>query len=184
MKRSQRVAVLTLLNREMLRMGSWAGETHIQKAAFFLQELLHVDLGFDFVLYRHGPFSFDLRDELARMQADDLVSLVVRSEGYGPTFVPTQFSDVFLERFPKTQERFRSQIEFVSKELAQMWVTELEKIATAFFITKHGENQSVEERARELVELKPHISLPDARLACKQVDGLIQRAEPLTLEAA
>ncbi len=184
MKRSQRVAVLTLLNREMLRRGSWAGETHIQKAAFFLQELMGVDLGFDFVLYRHGPFSFDLRDELASMQADELVSLVVRSEGYGPTFVPTQFSEIFLDRFPKTQERFRSQIEFVSAELAQMWVAELEKIATAFFLTKHGSNVSVEDRARELVELKPHISLSDARIASKQVDGLIERARPLILEAA
>ena len=184
MKRSQRVAVLTLLNREMLGRGSWAGETHIQKAAFFLQELMGVDLGFDFVLYRHGPFSFDLRDELACMQADDLVSLVVRSERYGPTFVPTQFSNVFLERFPKTQEKFRSQVEFVSNELSEMWVTELEKIATAFFITKRDENGSVEDRARELVELKPHISLPDARLACKQVDKLIERAKPLIFQAA
>lgn len=184
MKRSQRVVVLTLLNREMLSNGSWAGETHIQKAAFFLQELMRVDLGFDFVLYRHGPFSFDLRDELVGMQADELVSLVVRSEGYGPTFVPTQFSEVFLGRFPKTQERFRSQIEFVSDELAQMGVTELEKVATAFFITRNGDTVSVEDRARELVELKPHISLPDARVACIQVDRIIDRARPLILEAA
>ena len=184
MKHSQRVAVLTLLNREMLQRGSWAGETHIQKATFFLQELMGVELGFDFVLYRHGPFSFDLRDELSSMQADDLVSLVVRSEGYGPTFVPTQFSEIFLGRFPKTQRRFHSQIEFVSAELAPMRVTELEKVATAFFITKHRQSNSIDDRAQELIELKPHISLPDARLACKQVDGLIERAKPLILDAA
>lgn len=184
MKRSQRIAVLTLLNREMLSRGSWAGETHIQKAAFFLQELMGVDLGFDFVLYRHGPFSFDLRDELACMQADDLVSVMVRSERYGPTFVPTQFSDIFLERYPRTRDKFHSQIEFVSAELSQMWVAELEKIATAFFITKHEENRSVEDRARELVEIKPHISLPEARLACKQVDKVAERAKPLILQVA
>jgi len=33
--------------------------------------------------------------------------------------------------------------------------------------TRHGSNESVEDRARELVELKPHISLPDARIACR-----------------
>jgi hypothetical protein len=184
MKRSQRVAVLALLNREMLQRGSWAGETHIQKAVFFLQELMGIELGFDFVLYRHGPFSFDLRDELSAMQADDLVSLVLRSEGYGPTFVPTEFSGVFLNRFPKTQEKFHRQIEFVSAELGPMRVAELERVATAFFITKRRRNRPIEDRARELVELKPHISLPDARLACKQVDGLIDRAEPLVLKAA
>jgi hypothetical protein len=183
MKRSQRVAVLTILNREMLERGSWAGETHIQKATFFLQDLMGVELGFDFVLYRHGPFSFELRDELASMQADDLVSLVVRHEGYGPTFVPTQFSEVFLERFPKTQSRYRKQIEFVANELGQMRVAELERVATAFFLTRDN-NNSVEERARQMVELKPHISLPDARAACRQVDSLIERAQPLIFEAA
>jgi hypothetical protein len=184
MKRSQRAAVLTLLNREMLQKGSWAGETHIQKATFFLQDLMGVELGFDFVLYRHGPFSFDLRDELSSMRGDDLVSLVVRHEGYGPTFVPTEFSEVFLGRFPKTQARYRKQIEFISAELGQMGVADLEKLATAFFLTKRGSNESVENRARELVELKPHISLPDARIACRQVDSLIERATPLILEAA
>ena len=47
MKRSQKLALLTLLNREMLSRGSWCGETHIQKATFFLQELLGVDAGFN-----------------------------------------------------------------------------------------------------------------------------------------
>src|ERR1035441_4963526 len=74
MKHGQRMAVLTLLDREMLAKGSWCGETHIQKATYFLQELLGVDLGFEFVLYRHGPFSFELRDELSSMQADDILT--------------------------------------------------------------------------------------------------------------
>jgi hypothetical protein len=165
------------------RLGSWAGETHIQKAAFFLQDLMGVGLGFDFILYKHGPFSFDLRDELASMQADDLVSVVVRHEGYGPTFVPTQFSEVFLERFPKTQARYRQQIEFVSSELGQMGVAELEKVATAFFLAKRGEFDSVEDQARELVDLKPHISLPEALIACRQAERLVERAGPLVLHA-
>jgi hypothetical protein len=181
MKYAQRVAVLGLLIREMRARGSWAGETHVQKGAFLLQELMGVNLGFDFVLYKHGPFSFDLRDDLSSMQADELLSLVLRREGYGPSFVPTSFSEAFLSRFPKTTARYREQIQFVSNQLNDMGVADLEKLATAFFITNRAGGTSVEKRALLLVELKPHISLPDARQACVQIDRLIENASPLVL---
>ena len=40
------------------------------------------------------------------MQADELLMLAVRREGYGPTYVPTSFSETYLERFPKTTVRY------------------------------------------------------------------------------
>src|SRR6266545_4036200 len=64
MKRLQRAALLTELVEQMRAHDSWCGETHLQKATYFLQELLDVEMDYDFVLYKHGPFSFDLRDEL------------------------------------------------------------------------------------------------------------------------
>lgn len=173
--------MLTLLNREMLKRDSWCGETHIQKATFFLQDLLGVDAGFEFILYRHGPFSFDLRDELSSMQADDLLELAVKREGYGPTYVPTAFSETFLERFPKTTARYMRQIKFVADELSDKGVAELERLATAFFIADREGISQVGRRAQRLVELKPHISLPEARSACQQVDSLIERARPFSL---
>lgn len=179
MKRSQRAAVLTLLDREMLAKGSWCGETHIQKATFFLQELSGIELDFEFVLYRHGPFSFDLRDELVSMQADDLITLQVRHPGYGPALVPTQFSETFLERFPKTTTRYGEHVDFVASELGHMGVTELERIATAYYITKYGDEDSVDERVEELVALKPHISSEDAYRAFEEIRRLIDRAQEL-----
>ena len=44
--------------------GSWCGETHVQKGTYFFQELMGVPLGFHFILYKHGPFSFDLRNQI------------------------------------------------------------------------------------------------------------------------
>jgi uncharacterized protein YwgA len=69
MDRLWRASLLLTMNEELRRAGSWAGETHMQKAIFFLQELIKVPLGFEFLLYKHGPFSFDLRDELTFMRA-------------------------------------------------------------------------------------------------------------------
>jgi hypothetical protein len=181
MKRSQRAALLTLLIREMLGRGSWCGETHIQKATFLLQDLLRVDTGFDFILYRHGPFSFELRDELASMQADDLLELVARRPGYGPTYVPTSFSEEFLERFPKTAARYTRQVEFVAGELHNMGVLELERLATAYYIAEREGITRKGDRAERLVELKPHVSLQEARLATDQIDRMIERSIPFSL---
>jgi len=165
----------------MRKRGNWCGETHIQKAMFFLQEMMGVDANFEFILYRHGPFSFDLRDELAAMQADDLLELAVRQQGYGPTYLPTPFSEIFLERFPKTTARYLTQIQFVADELSDRGVAELEKLTTAFFIAHREGVDDVEERAQRLVELKPHISLSDAYWASEQINRLIERSRPHSL---
>ena len=181
MKRSQRAALITLLNREMLKRGSWCGETHIQKAMFFLQDLLGVEADFEFILYRHGPFSFDLRDELSSMQADELLDLMVRREGYGPTYLPTAFSETYLERFPNTTARYIKQVEFVAGELSDKGVAELERLATALFVANREGIRNVEQRAEILVELKPHISSTDALSACEQVNRLVKKSRPLRI---
>lgn len=73
MKRLQREAVLLSLIIEMKARGSWCRETHIQKTTYFLQELLEVPMGFEFILYKHGPFSFDLSDEITAMRSNALL---------------------------------------------------------------------------------------------------------------
>ena len=182
MNRFKRAALLTLLSREMRKRGSWCGETHLQKAMFFLQELLCVEAGFVFILYRHGPFSFDLRDELSSMQADNLLELVIKAQGYGPAFVPTPFSEEFLQRFPKTTARHLDRIEFLAEELRGKGVSDLERISTAFFIANREGISDVEERAERLVELKPHISVPEAQWASKYVESLIERSVPFVVQ--
>ena len=71
MERLQRAAVLLSLIEQLKDRGSWCGDTHIQKTTYFLQELLKVPLGFEFILYKHGPYSFDLEDEITALRAVD-----------------------------------------------------------------------------------------------------------------
>ena len=183
MNESQRMALLILLDREMLSKGSWCGETHLQKATFLLQDLAGVDLGFDFVLYRHGPFSFDLRDQLSATLANGLLCLQVKQLGYGPAYVPTEFSETFLERFPKTTERHIEQVKFIAGELGDMNVGALEKLATAFFLTEHENDQGLKARAEKLVQTKPHISYQDAIKACEDADAMVERAMNFRMES-
>ena len=88
MDRLRNAALLTRLIEGLCGKGDWCGETHVQKTAFFVQELLGVPLEFQFILYKHGPFSFGLRDELTALRADGLLELEPRP--YGAQLVPTK----------------------------------------------------------------------------------------------
>ncbi len=180
MKRLQRASVLTALAEKLRGNGSWCGETHIQKAAFVLQELMGVPTGFYFILYKHGPFSFDLRDELTEMRADGLMELVPQPYPYGPSLHPTKRSEKLRKQFSKTIEKNISAIEFVARKLGNKDVAELESLSTALLVTHELEGEaSPEDRAKRLHELKPHLDLNQASSAVEEIDGLIHEAQPL-----
>lgn len=176
MKRLHRDAVLLSLMDEMLTRGSWCGETHIQKASYFLQELLRVPLGFEFILYKHGPYSFDLSDELTAMRADSMLRYQPRPYPYGPSLVPIEKElQSSKQSFPKTLGKYESQIEFIASKLGDKTVSELERLATALYVT-FKEKGNLGGRAERIHELKPHISMEDARLAVQDVDRIIEEA--------
>lgn len=172
MERLPQAAILTRLIQRLRDKGSWCGETHIQKAVFFLQEITQVPLGFQFVLYWHGPFSFDLRDELTGLRADGLLRLEpVR--GYGPKIATTDRCKYIQEWFPETLETYRRHLEFVISRFGNTGAVELERLATAYFVTRFKvDSESVSKRAEKLNQLKPHIPLDSARNAVIQSDKI------------
>ena len=105
MNRLQRAAVLLTMLDALKQRGSWCGETHLQKSVYFLQELFGVPLGFTFVLYRHGPYSFDLSDEITALRADLLLD-VQPAQPYGPSLVPGENAARFLANFELTRGLF------------------------------------------------------------------------------
>jgi len=175
MNRPKQDALLSELTDQLNQRGSWCGETHIQKAAYFLQELRKVPLGFDFILYKHGPFSFDLRDELTAMRADGFLDLY--SQGpYGPSLLPTRRSVELRQDYPKTLQKYGRDMQFVCDALGNQNVAELEKLATALYVYFQHESGSRRVRAKILHDLKPHISFSDALEAVNQVDALVERS--------
>jgi uncharacterized protein YwgA len=177
MKRLQRAAVFAELTEKLSEYGSWCGETHIQKATYILQELMDVPMAFEFTLYKHGPFSFDLRDELTEMRADGLIKLVPRPYPYGPTLLPSKNNKNLRRRFPKTLKKYKNAIEFVAEKLGAKGVVELEKLSTALLVTRElGDKVSSDDRAERIRELKPHLTAVDASFAVEEIDDLIEEA--------
>ncbi len=159
--------------------GSWCGETHIQKGTYFFQELMGVPLGFEFILYKHGPYSFDLKETLTSQMADSLLVVKPRPP-YGPSILPGENSDAILDQYPKTRERYQNQANFVASRIGKMDVKELERLATALYVSRKElpEGSSLT-RAAKLNDLKPHIPLDLAHQAILEVDRLIEEAKPV-----
>ncbi|NLV16857.1 MAG: hypothetical protein GXY50_06605 [Syntrophomonadaceae bacterium] len=174
----KRQAVVLSLVESLKEHGSWCGETHIQKSFFFLQELLKVPTNFDFIFYKHGPFSFDLRDELSIMRANTTLEFSAKPYPYKPSYTPGAASGKLKEVHKKSAEEFRGSIEFIAKEFSGKGVAELERLATALYVTLENEKcKDTAERGKLVHELKPHIAIEQAVESIKKVDDLTKRAK-------
>lgn len=180
MSRLPTAVILTRLARKLRSKGSWCGETHMQKAVYCFQELFSEKPQFEFVLYRHGPFSFDLRDELTSLRADGLLELEPQPMPYGPRLQPTDRAEEFESALAKTVAQHDSKLEFVAKHCGSKGVVELERLATALYVTRLDPAvTSVDVRAKRLNALKPHIDLSQATAAVQEIDQVIQDASPI-----
>jgi uncharacterized protein YwgA len=153
LKQMQRDAILLSLMNEMRAKGSWCGETHIQKSVYFLQELLEVPMNIEFILYKHGPYSFDLAYAVTAMRADSLLEYKSRRP-YGQSLLPTKTGQDFLNRYPKTRGKYAERMRFVAEKIGKMGVAELERQATALYVTLN-EKCAGNSRAILITELKP-----------------------------
>ncbi len=181
MKEARRGALIAELVRQLRANGSWAGETHVQKTAYFLQHLFGVPLGLRFTLYKYGPFSFELRDQLNEMRGLDQLELEPQGYPYGPKLAPGPGATQLGTRFPKTLRQYGGALHFVSSEIGPLSVGSLERLATALMVTEELPGANVDERAQRLHQYKPHVSLEEARDAVSKVDRLAKRATGLSL---
>jgi hypothetical protein len=177
MNRLAQEAVIVGLTRRLKEQGSWSGETHIQKAAYLLHALTGVRFDFDFIFYKHGPFSFELRDELSAMRADRLIDRETQSPRYGPRIFVTDRGIEIEQRFQRTMARYGEQLDWITSRLGDRGVMDLERLATALWVTRQmGEDTSIHERAEAVQELKPHVSVHTATEAVVEIDQLINEA--------
>ena len=159
MKRRQRESIVAALDQKLSDQGSWCGETHLQKGIYFLQEMLGVPTDFEYILYKYGPFSRELRDELGSMRSDGLIDVVPQPAPYGPSLIATSAAErQLLARWPRTLARYEARLDFVAKKLGGMGVGALERLATALWVVRELPDASDPQRAARIHELKPHVS--------------------------
>jgi hypothetical protein len=174
MNRFEQANLLVSLTEKLRANNSWTGETHLQKATYILEEVLGVPVDFEFVLYKHGPFSFDLRNAIGSLRTQRFLEWEVKRERYGPSLKPGPMSDLLKRQFSTAVEEFNPMIDFVASRLGSRDVANLERLATAIYVTLEG--TPAESRAKRINELKKHVSLTQAESAIGETDQLIQDA--------
>lgn len=150
--------------------GSWTGKTHVQKSLFLLEASSRVEVPFQFVLYRHGPYSFEIEEELELMRSYGAIALEPIL-GYGVMLQRGQMAD-FVKREASLRPEEECAIREVCQFVGRKVVAELEKVATAAWIRSREGLTVPDSIAHRLHFLKPHISIDEARLADRQLVDL------------
>jgi len=163
-------AIVGRIIESLRRFGSWCGETHIQKGGYLAKAVFGVPLSVDFVLYKHGPYSFDLTSLLTSMRADQLIKLVPQGQHYGPSFDLDDRIQSIMERYQNEIGRVELEIDKVAAFLGPKNVADLERVATAIYVWEKDRTASQEAKAEELHRLKPHISMLGAIAAVNEAD--------------
>lgn len=162
MERLQRAAIVVALRDRMQLHGSWCGETHLQKATYILQEAQNLPLGYSFILYKHGPFSFDLREDIASMRADGVLERRPEPYPYGPKYGAGPYAERLLARHSRLLDDVDDAIEKSARFVGSRGVFDLERLASALLLIRHAHQTDEERLAGELHELKPHVTVEAA----------------------
>lgn len=167
MNTNQNYAIILNLMEQLYTKGNWCGETHVQKNVYMLKHLKDVPLTENFVLYKHGPYSFELHDVLGDMRILGFIEEEQRPP-YGPRLKLSELGRQFmLKHFSET---FTGKIEEITDIFKKESVQGFEKLATALYLKLEFPNSSDEERANRLHAIKPHISTEDAKLAIEKIN--------------
>jgi uncharacterized protein YwgA len=154
---------------------SWTGKTHVQKTIFLLNEVAVAKSPFTFVLYKHGPFSFDLERELEQMESYAAIASETVESGYGVILRPGRNAE-FVRQSHSLADSEVDAIEKVARFVGRRNVADLERLASAVWIrSREGldDSRSVAERMHQL---KPHVSIADAEIADHEISLLFQSA--------
>jgi uncharacterized protein YwgA len=164
----RQAAILAAFVEKVRSSGRDCGETLMQKAAYVMKELFGVPLQDDFRIHYYGPFSFELRDRLSSMEADDIVRL--RPREMGVTYEIGRRFDQLRSRFSSDIEAASHAIDFAADRLATLGVKKLEPLTTALYVSRELPGESIDARAHRLREIKEHIGEEEARRAVETID--------------
>jgi hypothetical protein len=167
---SVRFAIVLDVIKKLRAKGSWCGETHLQKALFILQDAMKSNFDYKFIMYKHGPYSFDLKTELAAMKASNIIEFNFPAEGYGPRIATTNFGERLYEVNKENIERYHKMNQFIADWFGSEDVRYLERVATAYFVTAKHPREPITSRAKRINSLKPHVDIASAEEAIRIVD--------------
>jgi len=138
--------------------GSWAGNTHLQKIIYLVQSTCNFRL-YDFVLYHYGPYSFDLREDVDFLTISNYLERDADEFGYHYRLSSS------LE--PSIPSEIQERVNKIVKVFGKAPTTLLELITTVDYVVKKSPGKSDREIVEIVKRIKPHFSEKAIELALK-----------------
>jgi uncharacterized protein YwgA len=155
--------------RNLKENGSLCCKTHIIKTLYLLKATKRIDMPFDFILYKHGPYSFDVEDSLALMKSYGAIEEDDTKSGiYGESLKLGDNAD-FPKKFVQLKNSELDAISEICKITGNKGVKELERLATSAWIVDDEKISNPEKIASRVHELKPHINKKQAKDAFLEI---------------
>jgi hypothetical protein len=168
---SQDAVVICMV--DMLRdQQSWSGQTHLQKAIFFAQAMLRLPLGFDYVLYKYGPFSRALESSIHRLERDTALTFLPQEPPFGPRLVTSEGAELIRENEPGVIAAYDEHLGFVAAAIGRKSIKELERLASALWFMVDQPRASPADVSALVHARKPHVSVAEALNAFQEVQRL------------
>lgn len=150
---SDRVAVIAAIAQRWP--SKKLGRTALVKAAYFLQTVRNVPLGYHFRLYSYGPYDSAVLDDLDIAETFGKVEVrtVHYPGGYGYEISRPESSPEISNSFV---EEHSSDIEWVAHEFGSLNAAELELAATALYADRELPNCRIDSLVERVYHVKPH----------------------------
>jgi hypothetical protein len=164
--------------RNLKENGSLCCKTHIIKTLYLLKATKRIDIPFDFILYKHGPYSFDVEDSLALMKSYSAIEEDNENSGiYGESLKLGENAD-FPRKHRINVQLKEDEIDIISeicKISGNKGVKELERLATAAWIVNEEKVFNPEKVASLVHKLKPHIKEKQAKEAYLEIKPFLPK---------
>src|SRR5437879_3671463 len=88
--------------------GNRTGKTHIIKGLFLAQAAGLLDDSFSFFLYKHGPYSTDIEENIEQMKSYGAVEVEPAFDGYGVLLSPGEMDSFVKKRVNLSDETLKA----------------------------------------------------------------------------
>ncbi|AEA46326.1 hypothetical protein [Archaeoglobus veneficus] len=149
-----RYAFLLLVIKKLEEVGSWTGNTHIQKTAGLVQSITGFK-PYKFVMHHYGPYSFELRDDLNLLVSAGFVERRTDESGYH--YALTSKGLRFLEN-SEIETKILGTVDEIANLLGRAPTIVLELISTIDYVLNKFGSENEEKVLTTVKMLKPHFS--------------------------
>jgi uncharacterized protein YwgA len=152
------------------------GKTVLQKMVYLLQEVFHIDCGYDFDIYAYGPFTPQLLQDLDLVEHTGAVKIhpVVSMTG-GYEISPGGQAAALIEKGSDflNKGEVKKAIETLVDEFGHFWAKDLELRSTIIFVQRDSQKQGKLLSADDIVEIvkqiKPKFTNAEIRDAVEEL---------------